>query len=146
MRKRAFTLIEMMIIVAIIAILFTIVLTQVGKAKQTAQLSALREGLSTFRTEAQTYARGQNDSFDGLCSDGAKPYAYLMQMLKRVRSQATDLQSEGITCKSNAASYAVDINGLLASYDLNETLCVDGTGYKGIGKVDASSSFITCEQ
>ncbi len=145
-RRTGFTLIEMMIVVAIIAILFTILLTQLGKAKKTSQIAALREGVSTFRNEAQTYARTQNDSYEHLCDDGTKPYGYLMQVIRRVRPSAADLQSEGVSCKANVESYAVDINSLLGAIEPGQTLCVDGTGYSGAGSVDTSGQFITCTQ
>lgn len=144
--KRGFTLIEILAVVAIIAILFVILLAQLGVAKRRAASVALKEGLSSFRLEAQLQARSDSDGYTNVCDIGTKAGDYLLKAVQRARPSIDNLDdSNGITCRTLANSYAVDVNGVLADLDLEDTFCVDSSGHAEEGSVDASNNqYISC--
>jgi prepilin-type N-terminal cleavage/methylation domain-containing protein len=58
MKKRGFTLVEIMIVVAIIALLAAIAIPNLLGARKTANDAAARANLRTLSTELETYAAG----------------------------------------------------------------------------------------
>ncbi len=53
--KKGFTLIELMIVIAVIAILASIIIPNISRARARAQLSACMENMKAFLTAAQMY-------------------------------------------------------------------------------------------
>ena len=60
-RGRAFTLIELLMVMAIIAILVTLLLTAIGHVKAKAQATACRSNLRQWGIATQFYVAGHND-------------------------------------------------------------------------------------
>jgi len=61
MKKRGFTLVEIMIVVAIIALLAAIAIPNLLGARRTANEAAARANIKTLCTEEETYAAGPGD-------------------------------------------------------------------------------------
>ncbi len=68
-KQKGFTLIELMIVVAIIGILASVVLTSLGKARSKAKDTAVMSELSGLRASAEIYATDNDDSYEGFCDD-----------------------------------------------------------------------------
>jgi len=61
MKKRGFTLVEIMIVVAIIALLAAIAIPNLLGARRTANEAAAKANVKTLATELETYAAGAGD-------------------------------------------------------------------------------------
>lgn len=61
MKKRGFTLVEIMIVVAIIALLAAIAIPNLLGARKTANEAAAKANIKVLCTEAETYAAGTGD-------------------------------------------------------------------------------------
>src|SRR3954447_24016768 len=73
-RRRAFTLIEILIVVVILGILATIVLPQFSNASNTARESALKDDLRYLRTQVAVYKAQHHDVAPGYPGgDTSKP-------------------------------------------------------------------------
>ena len=69
---RAFTLIEVLIVVIILGILAAIVIPQFADASSDAKLSALKTNLHTIRSQLQLYKMQHNDTWPALATFTAK--------------------------------------------------------------------------
>jgi len=123
--KRAFTLIELIMVVAIISLLASIVLSSLSTARQrgsdTAKIQAvheLRSALQLYFTDNGSYPGGDQESLAGLLSAG--PKKYIGSIDPRIKYTGTYI--DGNTCPSNCASYHLGIP--LAGLD-NKALTTD---------------------
>lgn len=137
---KGFTLIEMLVVVALIAILFTILLAQLGVSKRRSAAVAVKEGLSTFRITAQLQARNDPDGYAHVCELTTKAGADLLRVVRRVHPNAVDANE--LNCIADMDSFAVDANDLLTGLNLSETFCTDNIGYAKEGFADSADN--TC--
>lgn len=63
MRRRAFTLIEVMIVVAILGILAAMVIPQFSDASDSSKLGALKTNLQTVRAQIELYRMQHNETY-----------------------------------------------------------------------------------
>lgn len=63
MKSKAFTLIEILIVVILLGILAAIIIPQFGSSSDDARLSATKTDLSTIRTQLQLYRVNHNNTF-----------------------------------------------------------------------------------
>jgi len=64
-----FTLIELLVVIAIIGILSTVVIGAVGRARESARISAAVQHMASIRNQAEIYAGDNNGSYAKLCSN-----------------------------------------------------------------------------
>lgn len=69
--SRGFTIIEIIVVVAIISILTSVVLGSLNTARNKSQDVAVKSNLSSARAQAELYHDVNGSSFEGVCDSGA---------------------------------------------------------------------------
>ena len=122
-KNSGFTLIELMIVIAIIGMLAAIVTVGLARARSTAKDAKIKSDISQASTEAELI-RADTDSYATLCASGntslnSSSTDYSLDVLQ------TDLTNQGATvsCFSGASSYC-----LSAKMNNGNWFCRDSTG------------------
>lgn len=110
--KRGFTLIELIMVVAIISLIASIVLSSLSKAREkgndTARIQSLHEvqsALQLFFTDNGFYPGGDQTTLENFLSQGTK--VYIGSINPNIVYRGTDIKNN--TCTSNCASYHLGI-------------------------------------
>jgi len=106
--RKGFTLIELMIVIAIIAILAAILVPNFIRARAQGQLTACKSNLKNIGTALEMYSTDNGGRFPtaagGLCT------AYLKQ-IPTCPSRGSDTYTTGFVSASNPDAYTVDCKG-----------------------------------
>ena len=126
MRKNSgFSLVELLITIAIIGILAAIILNSIYSSKTKAYDSKVKQQLVSFRTAAEVYFTNQsNYSTSNSCDAGI--FSDLNAVNSRPGLYIDSLQSSGVQliCNSNSSAYAVKA----VLYSGSQYWCVDNKG------------------
>ncbi len=114
MKRRGFTLVEIMIVVAIIALLAAIAIPNLLGARRTANEAAARANIKTLCTEAETYAAGS----------GAGSYYADVATMQAASSAATTY------CAATTGGYAYVCAMAPGAYTFTATPVSTNTGSK----------------
>ena len=119
-----FTLIELMIVIAIIGMLAAIVTVGLAKARSTAKDAKIKSDISQAATEAELI-RADTDSYATLCKTGNTSLddSQTDYSLDVLQSDLTAQGAQAIECYADASSYC-----LAAKMNNNKWFCRDGTG------------------
>lgn len=91
---KAFTLVEVLIVVTIMAIILSIMMVSVGNARDKAKDAAIKANLSGMRSEGEVYATDNPGSgYAGFCTIYAKTVEYQNAVL--------NLNKEGLGCQES---------------------------------------------
>lgn len=141
--SKGFTIIELLVVVAIIAVLTGIVLVNVTAYINKGKNAAIQGNMSTLLTNSATYFDGNPSDFGAdFIGDGTGCLA----------SGAIDTAITGaggtLSCFGEATTQAWcgSSNTLPAGSAPASTFCVDSTGYKGVkGGSGCSATVFTCQ-
>jgi prepilin-type N-terminal cleavage/methylation domain-containing protein len=134
-KENGFTLIELIVVVAIIGLLTSIVISSLGAAKQkggdTAKVQALlevRSALQLYFTDNGSFPIGDQTALPGYLVNGAKKY--IASINPNIKYQSTNANNS--ICASNCQSYHLGIalaasNNKVLSSDKDVNVGFDGT-------------------
>lgn len=122
-KQKGFTIIELIVVVAIIAVLAGIVLVNVTTYINKGKNAAIKGNLSTIMTNAADYFY-RNSSYSSFCTDA----------LMTAPLAAADSASGGTAVKncSSTAWCACSTMKVTSEEITGSTFCVDSTGYKKV--------------
>ncbi len=125
-QKRAFTLVELLVVVAIIGLLVSLSLIAIEHYRKKAQDSRITATLSQIRSvSAQIYS--DENTYSSICSGGELNGSDDYPNLKTIKSE-TEKMNGGETplCSGDDSKFCVS-SPLVAG----DTICVDSSGYIG---------------
>lgn len=118
-KKNGFTLLELIVVIAIIALFATIVVLQVNNPKNKTADAAVKAQMKEIAVQAQAYAIENNGSFLNMCTADSVISAALNQVTKNSTSLAV--------CR-DGQNWAV-----LAALKGGGSWCMDSFGFMGAG-------------
>lgn len=139
-KERGFTLIEMLIVVAIIGSISTVVLTRTKGSKERGADTAVKAGLQQVIAQAENFYSLNEDNYgessysdgsgsdDGACSDGK-----ITSQLGKIDKQSAS--GNDVQCSSSDQKIAVSAS-LKGG---GGTWCVDNDGYNDYGSINDSA-------
>lgn len=135
--RQGFTLIEILVVIAIIGILSSVVLGSLNSAREKGADGAVKSNLSSVKNVAAIYYDDQSGSYLGLCSTSQK-------VIDAMAGSQTVVAPTPIVgglgdgeCVDSSAEWAAWVNLKLSS---TTAWCVDSTGKSGEIAVQDSTS------
>jgi prepilin-type N-terminal cleavage/methylation domain-containing protein len=140
--RKGFTIIELLVVVAIIGILTTIIIVSLREASDRAKNTNVIANVTQIRKTAEgMYAQGSS-GYEDLCLSGALNVIYT-DVLKTLKEDIEKYGGSNIVCHSSKYSYCVSaqLGGSVTKY-----FCVDsdGNNIESTSNVCAVSN-IACE-
>lgn len=113
--KKGFTLMELLVVVAIIGILAAIVLVSLNSARNKGKNAAIKAQMAQLRSAGEMYNE-DNSGFTGWCANAEEG---------RISQGAIDAGGTGYACNDTAAAWAA---GIALVGTGSGSWCVDSTG------------------
>lgn len=127
MSQRGFTLVELMVIVAIIGLFSTVALTSLSGSRHKGNDAAIKTQLREIQKSAEIYALYNGNKFG--VADDCKTGMFASVKIKPLFDALKSANLEtGALCVSTNVGYAVQ-SQLIS--DSSKYWCVDSTGYQG---------------
>jgi len=125
--KKAFTLVEMLVVIAIIGILATAALVALGPARNQAKDSRIQGSVQQLRNLAETWANTNNFDYKGFAGSNGNQVTTCADTPSGVQKLCQDIstQNGGTNPKICATSNGVAIFAKLAS---GKYICMDTSG------------------
>jgi len=154
-RKKGFSLIEVLVVITIIGILASIVLTNLGVARNKAKNTRIMADLSQIRNMAASIeSESDPPAYSSLCSGNdlnttPGSHNYIAQVFLIREDIRTQLKGSGVLTPGTDISCQTNTDG--TSYCVNIALlgggfyCIDSTGYAGTSKPSCSAVNFDCE-
>ena len=130
MKQKGFTLIEIIVVAAIIGVLATVVLFVISKPQNEASDSAVRNNLVSIIKQGNIYYLTNNSygTDDGSCTGGVFSDPVVVQAFGEVYKNLGGAKSKVCSISSNGNNMAILVDGLRNG---NSKLCVDSSNYVG---------------
>ena len=143
---KGFTLIEILIVVAIISIISGVVLVSLGGARNKAADGAVQSALAQFKVEAELYANGNESNYGQVCGEdnfGVFRDSRIPALIEEIKKNAKDQKCIGVS-RSSGGAYAYHT---LLKGSKGKGYCVDSVGNAGIYKYegDFKPTSMTCQ-
>ena len=123
-----FTLLELLVVVAIVGILTTVVLVSLNSARSKGQDSSIKTQMTSLRTQADLYASGNGNSYTSLFT-GDNTWASTNVPVQAILT-GIDKQSTTHTAGSSANQWAAQAR---LKEDTTKYICIDYTAIFRIG-------------
>lgn len=131
MRKKGFTLIELMIVIAIIAILAAILIPNFIRARAQSQLAACESNLKNIATSLEMYSTDYNGNY---------PYGSTTADTVLTPNYMRTLP----VCPIDSLSYVYDATNIPAAYTISQDASNPHQGYVGTSGLPTGCSAYPC--
>ena len=115
-KKRGFTLMELLVVVAIIGILAAIVMVSLNTARNKGKNGAVKAQMAQLRSAAEMFSEDNSGSFTGWCADGETA---------KISAGVVNSGGASFSCNESSSAWAAEaaLAGTAAGY-----WCVDSSG------------------
>ena len=153
--RPGFTLIEMLVVIAMIGLLAAVILVATGSARSSAADAAMKEGLNSARQQAELFAAANNGVYTNVCT-ATQANNGLASILAGALSSsgqsagvvnttaATANQWNNITCHENGNSWAVQAPYRASTSAAPSFWCVDSLGISKTTATALGGSVFAC--
>lgn len=124
---RAFTLVEVIVVLAIMSVIIAIIMVSMGNSKKRGEDAAIQSALRELKNAAELH-NDDNGTYEGICDDGDDTlvddggnFQKIEEYIENYNGSAGELK-----CLDSATGYAV-----ISSLNLGNCWCVD---YRGSSK------------
>jgi prepilin-type N-terminal cleavage/methylation domain-containing protein len=138
--NKGFTLLELLVVVAIIGILASVVMGMLTNARKKSQDSALKEQMTSLRSEAELFAIANNNSYNNLFIGNGTTWGSSnanIQAILNFINQQTTVHTAG----SSIREWAVQAQ---LKEDPTKYVCIDHTAVMKIGTNVLSAGNTLC--
>jgi prepilin-type N-terminal cleavage/methylation domain-containing protein len=108
--QRGFTLIELLVVIAIIGILAATVLAALGTARSSGSNASMQGSMSSMRAQAEIFYGGNNNSYTGVCGNGANGLAPLLTAARNNAMGGTSGATSSVSTQASVWSATVGSN------------------------------------
>jgi len=132
MKKRAFTLVELMIVIAVIAVLVTIIMPKLGTSRTKSQLAACKSNLRHIAIALELYANDNGGYYSPDTSGGEGSYTgfnYLVPQYLKTSPLCPTGHTYGIITKSATAYWGIPAGSTIIISRSNDP----NTYHSGVG-------------
>lgn len=142
--RRGFTLIELMVIVAIIGLFSALALASLGRSKNKGSDAAVQQDMRSIQQQAELYSIKNANSYGstyGTACDTANTVFDGPKVQKLIEAlEKANGGSGTITCHNTTSQYVV-----VSSLPAGGYWCVDSSGYSGSKPSPLGSSELSCK-
>jgi prepilin-type N-terminal cleavage/methylation domain-containing protein len=132
-KKAGFSLIELLIVIAIIGILSTIILNSLSESRARAYDSKIKQQLSSFRTAAELYFASRGDNYAPAAVSCSSINSIFNDFSPQTGSPGLYIADGNLppevqkACRASASAYAVKVS----LYKGTSYWCIDSKGFSG---------------
>jgi prepilin-type N-terminal cleavage/methylation domain-containing protein len=131
MGKKGFTLIELMIVIAIVGILSSVIIINLNSARQKATDANTKIELSSVRRAAEIYYSGSGNETYGNNANSCNAASSMFKQDTVIDNIVMSLEATSginVTCRSSGTNFAISANLISPIDPTVDNWCVDSSG------------------